>query len=140
METSNVPEEVKEPVESALFQAYCVYQEPTTYSELLVNTIKSLRTRWNSTISSMNSHTSNTVTDNATNSNANNNTSQGVNINSTGSGMSTGSNELGSYSPDGSGSAASAVPRPINIQFRRFVSPSFFFFFFCCVRGHEYTG
>lgn len=90
----NAPDEVKDVCESQLFQQFCTYQEPILYSDLLLNIMKSIRSRWNSTITSMNSHTSNTLTDGFANSHTSNS-----------------SHEI-DYSHN------TTVPRPINIQFR----------------------
>ncbi len=95
---SNVPEEIKNICETQLFQQFCTYQEPTSYSDLLLTMMRAIRSRWNSTISSMNSHSSNTMTDN-----------YGHPVN----GVHSGGSDL-EYS-----AANATVPRPINIQFRR---------------------
>ncbi len=58
----NVPDQIKDLVEAQLFQQYCSYIEPICYSDLLLNIMKSIRSRWYSTNSSMTSNTSNTVT------------------------------------------------------------------------------
>ena len=58
----NVPDQIKDLVEAQLFQQYCSYIEPMCYTELLLNIMKSIRSRWYSTNSSINSSISNTVT------------------------------------------------------------------------------
>ncbi|RNA44857.1 rho GTPase-activating 21-like isoform X1 [Brachionus plicatilis] len=53
-QTENIPMEIKDSAEQHLSQQYCSYIEPIAYSDLLINIIKLLRSRWNSTNSTMN--------------------------------------------------------------------------------------
>ncbi len=115
----NVPEEIKEIVESQLFQQYYTYTEPICYSDLLLNIMKLIRSKWNSTGSSMNSTNSTTMTNGAgytINSNQQQQLMQQTNYSSSASG-----NELNNYSTMATTPTSNATaPRPINIQFRRY--------------------
>ena len=100
----NVPNEVKDVVESNLFPHGYAYVEPAAYSDLLLSIMKAIRARWNSTNSSVNSNRSRNLMNGSS---ANNyNSSSG--------------NEL-DYSAR-AGGANAAQRQPINIQFRRFVA------------------
>ena len=110
----NVPNEIKDIVESNLFQHAYAYVEPVCYTDLLHNIMKAIRARWNSTTSSLNSSNSRHVI-------SNNNTNT-TNTNSNNYNSSSG-NEL-DYALNGStrsnNNSSSGGPRqPINIQFRR---------------------
>ena len=105
----NVPNEIKEIVESNLFHQFYSYTEPVPYTDLLLNVMNSIRARWNSTNSSLNSnHSSKNINNNNNNNNANNyNSSSG--------------NEL-DYPVSSARSAGGQQQRqPINIQIRRFI-------------------
>lgn len=104
----NVPNEIKEIVESNLFHQFYSYTEPVPYTDLLLNVMNSIRARWNSTNSSLNSNHSSKNINNNNNNNANNyNSSSG--------------NEL-DYPVSSARSAGGQQQRqPINIQIRRFI-------------------
>lgn len=94
-----MPNEIKDVAETHLFQQYFSYIEPMCYSDLLLNLIKSIRARWNSTNSTISSKSGNVITVGHHSSNYNENDA---------------SNEYNSLS-----SNISASRQPINIQFRR---------------------
>jgi hypothetical protein len=138
-QTDTVPNEIKEVNEAALFQQYFNYTEQIPYTDLLIGLIKSIRSRWNSTNSSMSSNSSvtnkyikqpmhqhrvssNSMEDYYANGKANSVTGVSGNNYSLG--------DTVSASNNGSNSAN----RPtINIQFRRYdIKFILFFFFFVC--------
>ncbi len=107
---SNVPDEVKDICEAQLFQQFCKYQEPTSYSDLLLTMMRAIRSRWNATTRNINNHNSSTMNDGYSH-------------------LLTGTvNALQSGGSDHEYSTANtSVPRPINIQFRRLVFVLFLF-------------
>ena len=114
----NVPNEIKESVEAHLFQQFCSYIEPTCYTDLLLNIMKAIRARWNSTNSSMNSTNSNTIMSKAGNYNANNSSGNEQDYP-----MQTSSSSNSRLSQQ------NGVPQrqTINIQFRRFIFKNIFY-------------
>jgi hypothetical protein len=60
----NVPNEIKNSAELQLSRHYCSFIEHMPYTELLTSILNSLRAKWNSTNSSINSNISNELKNN----------------------------------------------------------------------------
>jgi hypothetical protein len=60
----NVPNEIKNSAELQLSRHYCSFIEHMSYTELLTSVLNSLRAKWNSTNSSINSTVSNDLRNN----------------------------------------------------------------------------
>ncbi|CAF0861331.1 unnamed protein product, partial [Brachionus calyciflorus] len=53
-QNENIPNEIKDSAEQHLSQQFCSYIEPISYSDLLINIMKLLKSKWNSTNSTLN--------------------------------------------------------------------------------------
>ena len=110
----NVPNEVKDLAEAHLLQQYCSYIEPTSYTDLLANIMKSIRARWNLSNNNMN---------NTTILGGGGFISLGMEHGRSGSNTAANSSSEQEYSSpfNNKNSPSSTTPRqPINIQFRRY--------------------